>query len=464
MSEPARAFVPGALVAGKLRVIRALGAGGMGAVYEVEHEITKHRRALKILHPSVAQSPTYVARFLREASAAARIGNPHIAETFDAGRLDTGEPYLLMELLDGETLDGRVKRAGALEVGEVAELVGQACEGIAAAHDAGIVHRDLKPENLFVTSREGAAFVKVLDFGISKFEPQRTGALGVTAEGAVMGTPYYMPPEQVRGDGTIDHRADIYALGIILYECSAGARPYEAETLTQLAILIHEGKARPLRERVPSLPEDFCRIVHRAMATSREDRFATAPDLLQALAPFRGRTEAAERVVVRPSAPAPGTAQSSRPAAMTTTTAMAETVPTPALPAAKASAPRAGSAAAVAAGAVLVMVGAFVVYEAARGPSGGAGPRAAVSAPPAFESEAPPAAVTLAPVVSTTSVGETTSPTASAIAAPSTSPGPHAPIASSRPLVPSGSARSPSPAPSSRANQTGLANENPFRQ
>src|SRR5580704_17100575 len=132
MTNPAedRGLVPGAVVAGKLRVIRLLGTGGMGAVYEVEHELTKQHRALKILHLRVAQSPTILSRFLREASAAARIGNPHIAETFDAGRLESGEPYILMELLSGETLDGRVSRVGPLAAGEIADLVYQACEGI----------------------------------------------------------------------------------------------------------------------------------------------------------------------------------------------------------------------------------------------------------------------------------------------------------------------------------------------
>src|SRR5579863_4403152 len=247
MSDEERLLEAGAIVAGKLRVIRKLGAGGMGAVYEVEHELTKHRRALKVLHPSIAENPTFVARFLREASAAGRIGNPHIAETFDAGKLEGGEPYLLMEYLQGETLDGRLHHYGSLDVGEVAELVGQSCEAISAAHDAGIVHRDLKPENLFLTTKDGASFVKVLDFGISKFEPQ-TGAMNVTAEGTVMGTPYYMPPEQILGEA-IDARADVYALGIILYECTCGVRPYDANTVSHLAVLIHEGKPKPLAEQ-----------------------------------------------------------------------------------------------------------------------------------------------------------------------------------------------------------------------
>ena len=235
---------PGTLVGGKLRIVRLLGTGGMGAVYEVEHELTKHRRALKLLHARYKVYPELIQRFLREASAAGRIGNPHIAETFDAGELETGDPYLVMELLKGETLADLLRRKQTLTVTEASELVRQACTGVQAAHDAGIVHRDLKPENLFVIERDHRPFVKILDFGISKFDPQLTGGeMSMTREGTSLGTPLYMPPEQVRGDKRIDARADVYALGVILYECVTGRRPYEAETLAHLAVLIHEGHA-----------------------------------------------------------------------------------------------------------------------------------------------------------------------------------------------------------------------------
>src|SRR5882672_9124062 len=275
MSFPAEdpSLPPGTVVAGKLRIERTLGVGGMGIVYEVEHQLTRHRRALKILHARVARLPSVVERFVREASAAARIGNAHVAETFDAGQLETGEPYLLMELLDGETLDQRLRRTGPIDPGELADLVSQACDGVQAAHDAGIVHRDLKPENVFLTTKDGAPFVKVLDFGISKFDADRTGTLGITTEGSVMGTPYYMSPEQVRGAPTTDARTDVYALGVMLYECACGVRPFDGRSIEQLAVLIHVGKPTPLAERRPSLPPAFCEIVHRAMAVDREQRF-----------------------------------------------------------------------------------------------------------------------------------------------------------------------------------------------
>jgi serine/threonine protein kinase len=279
----------GTLVAGKLRVVRLLGTGGMGAVYEVEHELTKHRRALKLLHARYKIYPELIQRFLREASAAGRIGNPHIAETFDAGELESGDPYLVMELLKGDTLADLLRRKQRLTVSEAAELVRQACTGVQAAHDAGIVHRDLKPENLFVTERDHRPFVKILDFGISKFDPHLTGGeMSTTREGTSLGTPLYMPPEQVRGDKRVDARADVYALGVILYECVTGRRPYEAETLAHLAVLIHEGHAEPLLKLRPDAPPSFAEIVHRAMANKPELRFATARELADALANFTG--------------------------------------------------------------------------------------------------------------------------------------------------------------------------------
>ena len=258
----------------------------MGSVYEIEHELTKHRRALKLLHKSMAAMPSVVERFLREASAAGRVGNPHIVETFDAGVLDSGEPYLVMEILRGEPLSSRIAR-GPMPVAEVVDLVGQAAAGVHAAHNAGIVHRDLKPDNLFVIDgSDGRPFVKILDFGISKFDPQKTGGLQLTQEGAALGTPYYMPPEQIRGETGLDARADVYALGVILYECLAGVRPFEAETLAHLAILIHTGQPRPLAEHRPDLPPGFAQLVHSALATDRGQRTQSAGDLRAALERF----------------------------------------------------------------------------------------------------------------------------------------------------------------------------------
>jgi serine/threonine-protein kinase len=285
MEDEAPAIAPGTLLAGRFRVVRRMGVGGMGAVYEIEHELTKHRRALKLLHAEMAANAGVVERFLREASAAGRVGNPHIVETFDAGTLEGGEPYLVMEMLRGETLADRIQR-GPMLPSEVVDLIGQACDGVQAAHEAGIVHRDLKPDNLFVVDVEGRPFVKILDFGISKFDPGKTGGLALTQEGAALGTPYYMSPEQIRGEVNLDARTDVYALGVILYECLAGRRPFDADSLTQLAVLIHTGKPSPLAQARTDLPTGLPELVGMAMATDREQRIPSARGLRAELERF----------------------------------------------------------------------------------------------------------------------------------------------------------------------------------
>jgi serine/threonine-protein kinase len=277
-----RRLAIGTIVANRLRIVRCLGAGGMGVVYEVEHEITHHRRALKLLHSSLAQVPDVVERFLREASVAGRIGSPHIVETFDAGKLETGEPYIVMELLRGETLAERLQRSGPLPVDLARQILAQACQGVDAAHSMGIIHRDLKPENLFLTTA-GETFVKILDFGISKFDAT-TGVSGLTLEGAPMGTPYYMSPEQVRGDSTIDARTDVYALGVVLYECLTGRKPFVADSLPRLIVLIHEGRYEAPSSVRPDLGKEWDTLVAQALALDRGQRFPSAPELARAIA------------------------------------------------------------------------------------------------------------------------------------------------------------------------------------
>jgi serine/threonine protein kinase len=422
---PARAPTPaesnladGAVVAGKFRVVRTLGAGGMGKVYEVEHELTRRRGALKVLHPGASAS--VIERFLREATAAARIGNPHVAETFDAGRLESGEPYLLMELLDGETLESRLLRAGPIPPGELADLVHQACEGIQAAHEAGIVHRDIKPDNLFVISRDGRPFVKIIDFGISKFDEGRTGAPGITKDGAALGTPYYMSPEQVRGAAT-DVRTDVYALGVILYECACGRRPFEAPYVEQLAVLIHEGKPIPLEQASP-LSRPFCDVVRTAMAVSPLRRFESARALGDALAPFRARTIVALSTQAAQAADPPS--HPSRRLLLLAWIAVAG-----------------------------LLLGAGVAFLAARSTSQRASAlvssgEGTASAPPVHVGSAPTAL--LAPLAS------------DALGPPALLDG-AAPAASALLGHPAARAPGASPAPSSRAEQRGLAGENPFR-
>jgi serine/threonine-protein kinase len=470
---------PGTLIAGKLRLIRTLGAGGMGVVYEVEHEITKHHRALKVLHAYAAEQPGVVERFLREASAAGRVGNAHVAETFDAGQLDSGEPYLLMELLDGETLDQLLQRKGPLDPGHLADLIHQACEGVQAAHDAGIIHRDLKPENLMVVTRSGAPFVKILDFGISKFDAERTGSLKLTTEGLVMGTPYYMSPEQVRGSSTIDARTDIYALGVILYECVTGARPFEAATVQHLAVLIHEGKPVPLVQRRAALPPAFYEIVTRAMAADRDQRFESARALAQALAPLRARISgapstrimemAASRVVVEPTAPGAPRVTSSRPSGPmpSTDAALAATM----APGTRSSGKLSRVLGASALG--LLLVGAAVAVAFTRSSRMQVVSSIPASAAP-LAAEPQPTAAPL-PVALPAQPVELSPPRTSASTAPSAIADPQhriAPIASAgqgAPVAPSARpvATAPSVSPTvvqkTRMDDTGLSRDNPFR-
>jgi tRNA A-37 threonylcarbamoyl transferase component Bud32 len=261
-------------------VRRVIGVGGMGVVYEVEHVVTKKRGALKLLHASLAAQPRTVERFVREASAAARIENPHIVETYDAGELESGEPYMFMELLTGSALRELLFARGPLRFAEAREIVLQAAEGLAAAHAAGIVHRDIKPENLFVVSGE-PAYVKILDFGISKFSLHTDHRL--TSEGAPMGTPYYMSPEQVAGKSDLDERSDVYALGVVLYECVTGSVPFDAPTLPALSIKIFEGRYTPPSGVTTDTPARLDEVVARAMAVEPSTRFSSMNEFRAAL-------------------------------------------------------------------------------------------------------------------------------------------------------------------------------------
>ncbi|MBW2464666.1 MAG: protein kinase [Deltaproteobacteria bacterium] len=280
----------GDLVAGKLEVIRKIAGGGMGAVYEVEHRLTKHRRALKVLHQSQALNRRYVERLLREASVAGRLNSPYVVETLDAGMLDDGTPYLLMELIDGVALLDVIERDAPLEVSRTIRIVRQVCEGMSAAHGAGIVHRDLKPENILVMAGPGGREqVKIIDFGISRFSDAKDGGpvSRLTTEGTIIGTPYYMSPEQASGL-EVDGRADVYALGVILYEALTGRLPFIAETTGALFIKIGTGEHLPLKHRRRDIDPRLAEVVERAFHRNAEERFASARALSDALEPYAG--------------------------------------------------------------------------------------------------------------------------------------------------------------------------------
>ncbi len=300
------AAAEGYVIDGRFRVVREIGRGGMGAVFVAEHLLTGHMRALKIVK---AGSDEDVHRIVREASAASRIRSPHVVETLDAGLLPDGSAYILMELLEGESLATMTRRVGAMPLAMACELGAQACAGLAAAHDVGIVHRDIKPANLFVctsrppmsdprlpSSRDVSAerpLLKIIDFGIARFDPQITDETAVTREGMALGTPYYMSPEQLRGERSIDGRADIYALGIVLYMALSARRPHQGGSIAELAISIDRGKVEPLSAHRADLPPALVTAIHRAMSPDPSAR-PDAQTLGALLASFaRGESPAA---------------------------------------------------------------------------------------------------------------------------------------------------------------------------
>src|SRR4051812_834592 len=216
----------GDVIDGKYRIVRLIGEGGMGAVYEGEN-IRIHRTvAIKVLHAGVAENQDAVQRFEREAQAAGRIGSEHIVEVLDLGDLPDGSRFMVMEFLEGTTLSDRIVSRGRISARDSARLVSELLDGLGAAHQAGIIHRDLKPANVFLlSSKQGRAdFVKILDFGVSKFSVL-SDDMSMTSTGAVVGTPYYMSPEQAKGAKFIDARSDLYSVGVILYESITGQVP-----------------------------------------------------------------------------------------------------------------------------------------------------------------------------------------------------------------------------------------------
>ncbi|MCC6558036.1 MAG: protein kinase [Polyangiaceae bacterium] len=274
------------MLAGKYRVERILGRGGMGVVVEARHIALDERVALKFLLPESALHPDAAARFLREARAAFKIKGEHVARVSDVGTLETGAPYMVMELLVGDDLAAVLRERGPLPLHDAVDFVIQACEAIAEAHSHGIVHRDLKPPNLFLTRRpDGSPLVKVLDFGISK-DVKGASVEKLTRTGMSMGSALYMSPEQMKETRSVDHRTDIYSLGISLFELLAGRQPFFADSLPQLVAAVLTGKPTPLRDLRPDLPEGFAAALARAYERPPDQRYASIAELVLALAPF----------------------------------------------------------------------------------------------------------------------------------------------------------------------------------
>jgi serine/threonine-protein kinase len=279
---------PGQIIDGKYRIVRLLGTGGMGAVYEGENIRIRRRVAIKMLHGSASTQPEVIARFEREAQAAALVGSDHICEVLDLGELADHSRYMVMEYLEGETLAALIKRTGRLSPAQSIPILIQILDALGAAHAAGIIHRDLKPDNVFILPQKGQAtnFVKILDFGVSKFSQMGGESMNVTRAGAVVGTPYYMSPEQARGSSAIDQRTDIYAIGVLLYQATTGQVPYQAETFNELLFKIVLEVAPPPQTYVPDLDPEFAAIILRAMAREPDLRFHTCQQFRDALVQF----------------------------------------------------------------------------------------------------------------------------------------------------------------------------------
>ena len=300
----ARRDLSGKKIGDKYLVRSVLGEGGMGTVFEAEHLTIGRAVAVKVLHPTQALKKDAVRRFHQEARAAGTIGHPNICEVYDLGSLDDGSPYLVMEKLVGETLAERISSEGGLPFEDVIDIVVQVLSALVAAHEKGIVHRDIKPENVFLTKRVGCpALVKLLDFGVSKIigaQSQGTeDELELTRTGMVMGTPYYMSPEQARGDRNLDARVDLYACGILLYEALTGHRPFTAANYNALLLRILRSTPRPARELRPALPAGFDAVLDKALARNREDRYASATDFQRDLQALRDRHGAGTPEVFR---------------------------------------------------------------------------------------------------------------------------------------------------------------------
>lgn len=271
----------GALVAGRYRIVRLLGEGGMGAVYEAQHEELGRKVALKVLLPELTGDKELVGRFFREARAAAAIHHPGIVEVFDLGR-DGEQAFIAMEKLEGEELSDRIRYGGVLGPRFVARVGAEIADAVAAAHEHGVIHRDLKPQNLFLTRRGKEEIVKVLDFGLAKVAGHDPNS-ALTRSGQVFGTPLYMSPEQLRGGRDVDGRTDVYAIGAILYEALTGVPPFEGESMPTLVLKIISEPAPPVRNTRPDVPEQLVAIIDKAMAKDREQRFATARELSDSL-------------------------------------------------------------------------------------------------------------------------------------------------------------------------------------
>jgi serine/threonine-protein kinase len=278
----------GDLLAGKYRIGRVLGVGGMGVVVAARHEQLEQMVAIKFVKDDALDNDEAVERFLREARSAARLKSEHVARVLDVGRLESGAPYMVMEFLEGSDLAQALTKDGPMAVDLAAALMLQVCEAVAEAHAAGIVHRDLKPENLFLTRTVGGSpKMKVLDFGVSKTSmPLGDPSAKLTRTRAMLGSPLYMAPEQLRSSRDVDSRTDVWSLGVVLFELLSGRSPFEADAMPELCLKIVNEPPLSLAQLRPMVPLAIVAIVERCLEKDRTKRFDNAAELALALEPF----------------------------------------------------------------------------------------------------------------------------------------------------------------------------------
>lgn len=288
-------FEVGHLLGGKYRIVRRIGVGGMGSVYEAKHAGLGTPVAIKVLLPQLAKVPTVADRFRREAQVSATLKSPHVIQVTDVDQLPDGRPYLVMELLEGESLQEHLEKAHWLSREESVDLGLQILLGLECAHALGVVHRDLKPGNVYLDMRGAGRVAKLLDFGVAKVKATPEFQ-ALTRPGMVMGTPEYMAPEQAFSADQADARSDLYSVGVMLYEMLSGALPARGSLPIAVAHQVMTNKVRPLRELCPGLPQGLLNLVHKAMQPERSARFENALEMRRALSAFAGELSIAGRV------------------------------------------------------------------------------------------------------------------------------------------------------------------------